>query len=186
MPRHALCVQVFVILCVAGCRASSPSIPVVDFIKTFSRAEKRPPEGYALSLRATAGVFRPSIEGPSPGRVIWQLRLPRHGLFRSAVTTDGSAAVRFRVGISDDRIYEELARVTVPAGGQPGWTALHADLSAYAGWKWSLFYRPDRVSWRVILSADAVEGVPGRAIWGAPEVMTDPSGAREYVKRLER
>ncbi|HTL43787.1 MAG TPA: hypothetical protein VL262_05560, partial [Vicinamibacterales bacterium] len=60
------------------------------------------------------------------------------------------------------------------------------DLSAYAGWKWSLFYHPDRIAWRLILSADAVDGVPGAGVWGAPRVMTTPDGEMEYRERTRR
>ncbi|MGH9371214.1 MAG: hypothetical protein ACRD15_06755, partial [Vicinamibacterales bacterium] len=56
-------------------------------------------------------------------------------------------------------------------------------LSAYAGFKWSLFYRPDRITWRVVLATDAVGSGSPRAIWGSPEIVTDHRSAREYVTR---
>jgi hypothetical protein len=154
---------------------------VVDFIKTFDRAEKRPPDGYTIVDFGLQGIHRPSIGGPSPGRIIWELPMPRRGIFHAAVATDGPAPVRFRVGVSDDRIYEELATVTVTAPSS--WNDLSADLSAYAGWKWSLFYRPERRRWRLVLSADAVTGMPGRAVWGSPEIIADSASAREYATR---
>jgi hypothetical protein len=72
----------------------------------------------------------------------------------------------------------------VRAGG-PGWVELGADLSAYAGVKWSLFYRPDRITWRVVLSADTVEGAPASAVLGSPEIVTDGAGAKEYIARRQ-
>jgi hypothetical protein len=177
-----LCILLFA-LSFPGCRAPAPltSIRVVDFIREFDRAEKRPPAGYTIGDHYAFDEHRPGILGPAPGRLIWVLPLPRRGLFQAAVAVDGASAVRFRIGVSDDRIYEELAGVTLDAGSR--WTDLRADLSAYAGWKWSLFYRPERIAWRVVLSADAVAGVPGRAVWGTPEIVTDTAAAREYAIR---
>lgn len=86
--------------------------------------------------------------------------------------------------MSDARIYEELAAVTVTAGG--GWSTMTADLSAYAGWKFSLFYRPDERTWRVNLSADAIGGAPGRVAWGVPEIVTGTADALEYAQRRLR
>jgi hypothetical protein len=179
MPRYSLCI----LLLLAACSPAEErtSIRVVDFVKTFDRAEKRPPAGYTLVDFDLQGIHRPSIIGPSPGRIIWELSMPRRGVFHAAVAADGPAPVRFRVGVSDDRIYEELAAVTVTAVAS--WTDLSADLSAYAGWKWSLFYRPERRHWRLVLSADAATGIPGRAIWGSPEIVADSASAREYARR---
>jgi hypothetical protein len=71
-------------------------------------------------------------------------------------------------------------------GVQPGWTPLRADLSAYAGWQWSLFYRPEAQLWRLVLSTDALAGVPGRGVWGAAGIDGDRSAAREHVERAAR
>lgn len=180
MPRYILCV----LLLAAGCRASTPrsSVRVVDFIKEFDRAEKRPAADYTLADRRLFETSHPSIVGPAPGRLVWTLRLPRRGVFHSTVALDADAPVRFRVGVSDDRIYEGLAELTLTAANR-GWADLHADLTPYAGWKWSLFYRPDRIAWHIVLSADAVGGIPGRVVWGAPEITTDGDAAREYAAR---
>jgi len=93
---------------------------------------------------------------------------------------------RFRVGVSDDRIYEQLADALLTPGVQTGWTELRADLSAYAGWQWSLFYRPEQRRWRLVLSADAVTGVRTRGAWGAPGIEGDRAAAREHVERAAR
>jgi hypothetical protein len=93
--------------------------------------------------------------------------------------------VRLRVGVSDDRIYERLTDVVLTAG-QRGWVDVRTDLSAYAGWKWSFFYHPERVMWRVVLAADAIDGIPATAVWGSPEIVTDRDGAKEYTVRRAR
>ena len=86
------------------------------------------------------------------------------------------------MGVSDDRIYEGLASVQSNPGS--GWTAIQADLSPYAGWKWSLFYRPERHLWRLVLSADAAGGTPATAVWGNPEIVSDLAAAREFARRI--
>ena len=88
--------------------------------------------------------------------------------------------VRFRVGVSDERIYEGLASAT-PGPGET--KDVRADLSAYAGWKWSVFYHPDRIQWRVVLSADTLSGAPARGVWIAPGIATDTAAALEYRNR---
>jgi hypothetical protein len=183
MPRYSLVILLLFSVswgAACGTSVSSSSILVVDFIKTFASAEKRPAAAYSLTDHSIQGVNHPSIAAPAPGRIIWELRLPRRGVFHAAVAIEGTVPVRFRVGVSDDRIYEGLASTTVSSPA--AWTDLQADLSAYAGWKWSLFYRPETRAWRVVLSTDAIGG-PGRAIWGVPSISTDTSGAREYARR---
>jgi hypothetical protein len=176
MPRQILCI---LLLLAAACRtpSSTPPIRIVDLIGELNRAEKRPPDAFTLSDRN--GVR--AIAGPAPGRLIWTLPIPRRAVFRAMAAVDGRAPARFRVGVSDDRIYEGLSSVQSIPGGD--WTPIEADLSAYAGWKWSLFYRPERRSWRLVLSADAVGGAPTTAVWGNPEILSDPSSAREYARR---
>jgi hypothetical protein len=96
-----------------------------------------------------------------------------------------TGAVRLRIGISDHRIYEGLKEVILtPRNGS--WLDLRVDLSAYAGWKWSLFYRPEQIIWRVVLAADAMDSVPATVLWGAPEILTDRRSAREYSARRLR
>lgn len=184
MLRHAACVVLALLL--GGCRADrpSPAVPVVDFIKTFDRAERRPPDSYTIADHLAAGTRRPAIMAPAPGRITWTLPLPRRGVFRAAVAATTSAPVRVRLGVSDTRIYEALAEVTVTESG--GWSMLTADLSAYAGWKFSVFYQPEHHAWNVNVSVDAVAGVPSRIALGTPEIVTDAASAQEYAKRRSR
>jgi hypothetical protein len=173
---------------VAGCgpRPDAVSFTAVDLTRTLSGAERRPSTGFDVAVHVADGQPRSSIVMPVPARATWSLPLPRHGLFRAFVAVDPAGtpgtAVRFRLGISDNRVYEALADRTVTV--ERGWTELRADLSAYAGIKWSLFYRPDRIVWRLVLSTDALGPVPTRAMWGSPEILTDPSSAQEYMTRL--
>jgi len=136
-------------------------------------------------------VALPAIVMPVPSRATWRLPLPRRGVLRASLARDDSRLasgapappVRFRAGIADNRIYEGLASVTLEAGRR-GWVDLHADLSAYAGPKWSLFYRPDGIIWHLVLAVDvAGVGEPPMAVWGEPEVLAPASDVREYVER---
>lgn len=131
-------------------------------------------------------MARPAIAAVVPSRLTFELPLPRHGVLHAFVAPAASTAtVRLRIGISDNRIYEGVAELMVPPGPR-AWTELRADLSAYAGWKWSLFYRPDRTVWHLVLATDAVAGVAPTVMWGAPEIVTDQRSAREYAARRQR
>ncbi len=139
-----------------------------------------------------SGQSEPAIRTSAPSRLIYVLPVPRRSVFVARVALergiDGAPPqpLRFRVGVSDDRIYEQLAAAVLTPGVQTGWTDLRADLSAYAGWQWSLFYRPERRRWRLVLSTDAVSGVPGRGVWGALRIDGDRAAAREHVERAAR
>ena len=187
MSRHVRSIVV-VILC-GGCgHVENAPVPVVNLIREVDRAEKRPPDGFEIATREIDGHARPSIVVPVPSRLTIPLPLPRRGVLRAFASIDPSssaAAVRLRVGVSDDRIYERLTDVNLLPGDRR-WIPLQTDLSAYAGWKWSLFYHPERVVWHVVLAADAVGGVPARAVWGSPEIVTDNESAKEYSVRRSR
>jgi hypothetical protein len=136
--------------------------------------------------------MRASIVVPVPSRVIWTTPVPRRATLRvmaGVLPSDPPAVVRFRAGVSDHRIYEGLAELTVPtrAGAGSGWVPMDVDLSAYAGRKWSIFYRPDTLVWRLVLSTDAIDGEGVRALWGEPAIEADLGAARHFVKyRLAR
>lgn len=189
--RYTLSLVVAVLLC--GCRSPSPgaTVRVVDLLRELDKAERRPPAGFALTGYRTAGVSRPAIAAAVPSRLIVRLPLPRHGVFHAYVALAEPAAggaptgARLRVGVSDERTYEGVTELVLPPDRR-GWTELRADLSAYAGWKWSVFYRPDRVIWRLVLAVDAVQGGPATALWGEPQIETDARSAREYTARRQR
>ena len=190
-PRYVHCLVVAIVLC--GCRSTTPFAPVrvVDLIREMDRADKRPPGAFAIVESQVGGVARPAIAAAVPSRLTVPLPLPRHGVFHAFVAlADGpagsrAAPVRLRIGVSDHRIYEGLTQLTLVPGNR-AWMDIRADLSAYAGWKWSLFYRPDRISWRVVLAADATDNEPATILWGSPEILTDTISAREYPARRQR
>ena len=180
-------------LVLIGCPSATPSTPVrvVDLIRELDRAEKRPLQGFAIAEHQLDGVARPVIAAVVPSRLTLPLPLPRRGVFRALVALADPApgvrapAVRLRIGVSDHRIYEGVTEAVLQPG-EGTWMDIRADLSAYAGWKWSLFYRPDRTTWRVVLAADATENVSATIFWGMPEIVTDTASAREYSERRQR
>jgi hypothetical protein len=154
-------------------------------------AEQRPPGGFALTAYRLEGVSRPAIAATVPSRLTVRLPLPRRGMFHAFVALADApagahrAGARVRIGVSDDRTYEGLTELVLVPDAR-GWTELRADLSAYAGRKWSVFYRPDRIVWRLVLAADAVDVGPATVLWGEPQIDTDTESAREYIARRQR
>jgi hypothetical protein len=190
-PRYVHCFVAAIVL--TGCRYSTPFTPVrvVDVVREFDRADKRPADGFAIGQHQIDAVAHPTIAAAVPSRLTLALPLPRRGVFHARVALAERqrgarpAAVRIRVGVSDHRIYEGLTDLKLEPGERT-WVDVRADLSAYAGWKWSLFYRPDRVTWRVVLAADATENVPATVLWASPEIVTDTKSAREYAERRQK
>jgi hypothetical protein len=98
----------------------------------------------------------------APARVTWTLRFPDAAALMTAASivpeADGStgAGTTLRIGLSDDRYYEGIfKREFAP---DPVWQPVVVDLSKYAGWQWSLFYRPSERRWKLIVNADATPG----------------------------
>ena len=174
-------------------RAEPEPIAIVDLVRELRAAEARPsPASFDVADVVVANQPQLAIRTIAPSRLIFTVAVPRRSTFvaRVAVSSglDGAPPqpVRFRVGISDERLYEPLADVLVFPETHAGWTDLRADLSAYAGWQWSVFYRPETRRWRLVLSADAVSGMRTWAAWGVPSIVGDRSAAREYVERSAR
>jgi hypothetical protein len=161
----------------AACTASSDAGVVLeadDLIARLGDAERRAAgpidEWIRIGSAGPAADRRVALLTTAPARVIWTRRLPARAWLETAVTLvegDGAAA---RIGISDDRLYEPLARIQLmpPAEGQAAWQPLRVDLGRYAGWQWSLFYRPSNVEWRLVFGADALPG--GTVAWAHPVI----------------
>ncbi len=97
---------------------------------------------------------------------------------------DGAVAVR--VGVSDNRIYNTVVEPTIATTNKDAWVLVDADLSLYAGRKWSLFYRPDETKWRIVIGTHVISGTVANVYLGAPALMSDVEGAREYLRRQTR
>lgn len=124
---------------------------------------------------------------PVPSRIIWISALPRRARVSLAAgipESGGGSAVNVRIGISDDRIYEALSEriITGRDALERGWTPLGADLSRYAGPKFSLFYHPDGRRWHIIVSVDAVAGDVTTAYLGEPAIEAGAAAAKRFFK----
>ena len=167
--------------------ATEPRVRVIDLARHFDRAEKRPLHGdFRLAQHTLGNITRATVAVPVPSRVIWTTRLPRRAsLHVLAAISDptNTSVVRFRIGISDDRIYEGLAeRIVRSTDTRSGWVPLEANLGAYAGPKLSLFYRPDGRAWRLVMSTDRIDGPADVAFWGEPGVDADIDAARRFQR----
>ena len=103
---------------------------------------------------------------PAPSRVTWPVQLTERAELtaRVAMLSDLNLGVTIRVGISDNRNYDELTRIKIGTNWQP----IRVDLSAFSGWRFSLFYHPNKKIWNLIVNADATPG--GTAAWAGLEV----------------
>jgi hypothetical protein len=152
-------------------------------------AERRP-AGSAIEVQehTLGGRSRASLFVPAESRLTFTMPIPRRAAVRfyAGVPGDaGAASVAFRVGIADNRFYQTLLEETVTSAetASRGWIALSADLSRFAGPTLSLFFRPERRRWRLVLGTHVLGGAPAGVYLGEPAITTDVDSAREYVKR---
>jgi hypothetical protein len=83
-----------------------------------------------------------------------------------------TAGVTVRLGLSNNRRYEELLRLKLdlPDAGSrsPAWRPVDVGLSPYSSGTWRLFYQPWRITWNLIVNVDATPG--GTAAWLRPAI----------------
>lgn len=171
-------------------RSAGAPVPVVDFARKLDAAERRPASGtFALGEFTFGDRGRASVVVPAESRLTWIMPVPHRATLRfyaAVPPAAGDASVSFRVGISDNRRYETLAEHTITSADTAarGWIPVAVDLSAYAGRKFSLFYRPDRIRWRIVIGTHVLAGAPGVVYLGEPAITTDVDAAHEYAKRI--
>jgi hypothetical protein len=167
----------------------STQIRAVDLIFHFKDAVHRPERGtFEIREHTFGGRSRASLIVPPGSRVSWTLFVPHRARLKvhaGVPDANGPAVAAVRLGISDDRRYDTLIeqRVTSTETAN-GWIPISADLSPYAGRKFSLFYRPDRLKWRVIIGTHVIAGSPPFLVLGEPSIEADIESAREYRQRL--
>jgi hypothetical protein len=131
------------------------------------------------------GETHRAISTPGASRITWEMPLPDGAVLQVAVAlkpeawTEEGDGVLFRIGIAEGRTHEDVLTRLVNPYGQPEdrrWIPLTVDLRAYSGFKWSLFYHPRRLLWRVVFNTNP--GLPGtndtRAdmpLWGDPQIL---------------
>ena len=134
------------------------------------------------------GTPRATLAVPADSRITWTLFVPHRAHLQAYVAfpPGASGAVVVRVGVSDNRIYNTISEATVATSDVEGkdWFPINADLSLYAGRKWSLFYRPDETKWRIIVATRVLSGSVPSVYLGSLALVTDTDGAKEYLRRL--
>ena len=139
-------------------------------------AELRPSRDAVQATTATLdGVSRRVLAATGVARMTWTLRIPPHASFRTWIgvlpVSGPPTTALFRIGVADDRVYEELLmrRVNpVEEAGDRSWMPIDVDLRRYGGFQWSLFYRPGDHAWKVILNVSTTG--PGMAVWAEPTI----------------
>jgi hypothetical protein len=115
-----------------------------------------------------AGTSMAVLLTAAPARLTWLVRFPARAELEASVglvpASPASAGVIVRVALADDRSYDELARLTLTAtAGAVSWHPIRIDLGAYSGWQWSLFYRPSKLTWSLIVGVDPMPS--GTVAW---------------------
>jgi len=173
-------------MCSCGGADNRTLTPVVDLLDTLDQAERRPfGAPFDVAPVTLRGETHRALATPGASRVTWDLHLPDRAVFQVLValkedawTTEGDG-VYFRISIAEGRTQEDLlARVVNPYGQSDDrrWIPLTVDLGAHSGFKWSLFYHPRRLLWRIGLHTNA--GVPGSVdtrgdmpLWAEPRIL---------------
>lgn len=165
----------------SGC--STPGDPVhrVDLAATFATAVRRPASG-AFDVRPVQidGESRLAIAVPAASRITWRMNLPDSARLQTWMAAESACpptpggAVDFRIGISDERTYEQLLVRTISATSTAAWQPATIDLAAYSGFHWSLFYRPREIAWTLVLNTRPIGATSApctpRPLWGAPAI----------------
>ncbi len=152
-----------------ACSRELASHPPIDLLALLPSSERRaggPIDQFVTvqPLPDAAGTnTTPALLLRAPARVTWRVRIPD----RAVLSTDASLlpiadaplapGATLRVGISDNRYYENLLSLPLSSAAAPA-VPVRIDLAAYGGRKWSLFYRPSTITWQVIVNADATPG----------------------------
>lgn len=164
-----------VALVAVGCqRVESPA--VVDLLAELGRAERRAGGDVATAITqdvvTVAADARPALVAHAPARITWTTRLPEGAALETAlVQLPGTSGATVRIGLAADRAFDEVLNV------EPGptWSPQVIDLRRFSELKFSLFYQPRLIEWRLVVN---VGGPPGAAVALARPVL------RSYQMRM--
>lgn len=144
----------------AACGPVADRPAAVDLLTLLPSAERRAAGNLSEAVRADVfavdGDARMALVLHPPARVTWTVRLPAHARLTFAVAGRG----RVRVGLAAGRTYQEAGQVTATGP----WEPVAIDLRDFSEVKWSLFYQPLRIDWRLIINADATDGATSVAL----------------------
>lgn len=149
----------------------------VDLVAQFAEAQKRPgPELFSVVDATLAGVTKKAIAvQPTTGsRLIWKVHVPDDGWLWVSVGMKPESweqegdGVKFLVGISDGRAFEELFAQSLNPYANQGdrkWVDVRVDLSTYAGEDVDVIFN----------TYASPTGEPDTrndlALWGSPEIV---------------
>ncbi len=178
--RTALTIVVVLFLVVAGLwlfrRGGNGQS--IDLVAQFESAKKQPDAGiFTVEDVELKGEKKRAIAvAPTSGtRLTWNVTVPDDGWLWVSMGLKPEAwekpgdGVKFHVGVSDGRAYEQLFTQHVDPYGTPSdrrWIPVKIDLSAYAGESVALIFNTN-------------SSEPGKgdnqdndlAVWGAPEIV---------------
>jgi len=180
-PGLAILGFVALLVSAGGCgKARQPTH--IDLLSLLAHADKRPPiksdDAFVVRNVQLDGRNIPAVVVPQPSRIVWTVRIPLRatltayaGLAPDRTGKYAGAAV-FRIGVSGGKLYEKayerrMSPSTVEA--DRGFVPIAVDLSAWAGWQWSLFYRPSERAWNIVLSVDGTKS-SDTPLWLAPAI----------------
>lgn len=158
----------------SGCGPRPAAIDLIDVLPSAERRALGPADASIHTVTISHdGVDAPALLTTAPARVLFPVRMPGRAHLRAQVSLAAPAAggVTIRVGIADDRSYDELLRLPVmpaPNGDSAPWQSIDVDLSGYSGWQWSLFYHPAHKTWKLVFNADPSPG--GSIVWLRPTI----------------
>ncbi len=159
----------------ASCRPVAQPSPI-ELLREWDHAERRAAGNVDEAVRidgvTIGGQTRMGIMMRAPARFIFPVRLPARARLDLALTLLADSAhpqpgVVVRVGISDSRYYNDIFKEKLTAVGE-SWQPIRVDLSDYSGFKWSVFYHPSQIAWKLIINVDAAPG--GIAVLGEPTI----------------
>jgi hypothetical protein len=159
-----------------------------DLIDSLEKAERRPAAAvFDVGPVTINGESIRAIATPAASRITWELRLPDRARLEIALALKPEAwtvagdGVLFRVGIAEGRTHEDVVtRVVNPYSRAEDrrWIPISVDLGAHSGFKWSLFYHPRLILWRIVLNTSAAnpagtEHGGDLPLWGEPRLASD-------------
>jgi hypothetical protein len=182
MRTRTLIAVVLLASAVSSCRRDAHvpcCVDVLDLIPFASvRPVVHPPDAVRVAAVTVGGSEQRALSVIVPSRVSIRAQVPAHAVLSTAWAVSAPAdreagtGVAFSIGISDGRTYETLMERTILASDQASWQPVHVDLRRYAGWQWSLFYRPSAIAWEIVFNSYPA-GPPreqGRAFWAVPAI----------------
>lgn len=175
-----------VTICSCGGAGNRTLVPVTNLLDTLDQAERRPfGSTFDVAPVTLRGETHRAVATPGGSRITWELHLPDRAVLQVLVALKEEAwtiegdGVLFRVGVAEGRTHEDLMTRVVNPYGQPDdrkWIPLTVDLGPYSGFKWSLFYHPRDLIWRIVLNTNA--GLPGSTdsrgdmpLWAEPRIL---------------